>query len=114
MDKIQDSTPYSLFIWALGIILREGLEALIIVVAIVSYLVQSGNKNRLNIAYSALFTGVILSFITAFGVSWLFKENAGQSRELIEGITKLKNHPMFILSPCKEDCKARVNLKILS
>ncbi|EPZ6837117.1 FTR1 family iron permease [Campylobacter coli] len=89
VDEIQDSTPYSLFIWALGIILREGLEALIIVVAIVSYLVQSGNKNRLNIAYSALFTGVILSFITAFGVSWLFKENAGQSRELIEGITML-------------------------
>ncbi|MCG4164188.1 hypothetical protein KBJ12_06695, partial [Campylobacter jejuni] len=41
------------------------------------------------IAYSALFTGVILSFITAFGVSWLFKENAGQSRELIEGIIML-------------------------
>ncbi|EAI5415341.1 FTR1 family iron permease [Campylobacter coli] len=89
VDKIQDSTPYSLFIWALSIILREGLEALIIVVAIVSYLVQSGNKNRLNIAYSALFTGVILSFVTAFGVSWLFKENAGQSRELIEGIAML-------------------------
>lgn len=89
IDKIQDSTPYSLFIWALGIIMREGLEALIIVVAIVSYLVQSGNKNRLNIAYSALFTGIILSFITAFAVSWLFKENAGQSRELIEGITML-------------------------
>ncbi|TKX34795.1 FTR1 family iron permease [Campylobacter taeniopygiae] len=89
IDKIQDSTPYSLFIWALGIIIREGLEALIIVVAIVSYLVQSGNKNRLNIAYSALFTGIILSFITAFAVSWLFKENAGQSRELIEGITML-------------------------
>ena len=89
LDMIQDSTPYSLFIWALSIILREGLEALIIVVAIVSYLIQSGNKNRLNIAYSALFTGVILSFITAFVVSWLFKENAGQSRELIEGVTML-------------------------
>ena len=89
IDKIQDSTPYSLFIWALGIIIREGLEALIIVVAIVSYLVQSGNRNRLNIAYSALFTGIILSFITAFAVSWIFKENAGQSRELIEGITML-------------------------
>ncbi|MBZ7955058.1 FTR1 family protein [Campylobacter molothri] len=89
IDKIQDSTPYSLFIWALGIIIREGLEALIIIVAIVSYLVQSGNKNRLNIAYSALFMGIILSFITAFAVSWIFKENAGQSRELIEGITML-------------------------
>lgn len=88
-DKITDSTPYSLFIWAFSILLREGLEALIIVVAIVSYLLQSGNKNRLNIAYSALWTGVILSFVTAFSVSWLFKGNSGQSRELIEGFTML-------------------------
>ncbi|MCX2682602.1 FTR1 family iron permease [Campylobacter sp. MIT 21-1685] len=88
-SKITDSTPYSLFIWALSILLREGLEALIIVVAIVSYLLQSGNKKHLSIAYSALWTGIILSFITAFCVSWLFKENAGQSRELIEGFTML-------------------------
>ncbi len=89
VDKIQDSSPYSLFIWALGIILREGLEALIIIVVIVSYLIQSGNKNRLPIVYSALFTGIVLSFVTAFAVSWLFKENAGQSREFIEGFTML-------------------------
>ncbi|TKX28719.1 iron permease [Campylobacter sp. MIT 12-5580] len=89
VDLVQTSTPYSLFIWAFGIIIREGLEALIIVVAIVSYLIQSGNKNRLNIAYSALLTGIVLSFITAFFVSWIFKENSGQSRELIEGITML-------------------------
>ena len=89
LDKIQDSTPVSLFIWAFGIIIREGLEALIIVVAIVSYLIQSGNKKRLNIAYSALLTGIVLSFITAFLVSWIFKANSGQSRELIEGFCML-------------------------
>lgn len=89
LDKIQDSSPVSLFIWAFGIILREGLEALIIVVAIVSYLIQSGNKNRLNIVYSSLLTGVVLSFATAFLVSWVFKQNAAQSRELIEGICML-------------------------
>lgn len=89
LDKIQDSSPISLFIWALGIILREGLEALIIVVAIVSYLIQSGNKNRLNIVYSSLLTGIVLSFATAFVVSWIFKQNAAQSRELIEGICML-------------------------
>ena len=89
VDKIMDSSPYSLFIWALGILLREGLEALIIVVAIVSYLIQSGNKNRLNIVYSALLSGIVLSFITAFAVAWLFKANSGQSRELIEGFAML-------------------------
>ncbi|EAL3938837.1 ferrirhodotorulic acid transporter inner membrane protein [Campylobacter lari] len=89
LDKIQESSPMSLFIWALGIILREGLEALIIIVAIVSYLVQSGNKKRLSIVYSALWSGVFLSFVTAFFISWIFKEQAGQSRELLEGITML-------------------------
>ncbi len=89
LDDIQDSSYWSLFIWALGIILREGLEALIIIVAIVSYLVQSGNKKRLNIVYSALWSGVFFSFVTAFLVSWFFKEYAGQSRELLEGITML-------------------------
>lgn len=89
LDKIQDSTPASLFIWAFGIIIREGLEALIIVVAIVSYLIQSGNAKRLNIVYSSVLTGVVLSFATAFLVSWIFKQNAAQSRELIEGVCML-------------------------
>lgn len=89
LDKIQDSSPISLFIFAFGIIIREGLEALIIVVAIVSYLIQSGNKNRLNIVYSSLLTGIVLSFATAFLVSWIFKQNAAQSRELIEGVCML-------------------------
>lgn len=89
VDEIQQSTPYSLFIWAFGIIIREGMEALIIVVAIVSYLVQSGNAKRIGIVYSSLLTGVVLSFATAFLVSWIFKNNAGQSREFIEGFCML-------------------------
>lgn len=89
LEKIENSSPISLLIWSLGIILREGLEALIIIVAIVSYLIQSGNEKRLNIVYSALWSGIFLSFVTAFFISWLFKEQAGQSRELLEGITML-------------------------
>lgn len=89
LDKIGDTSPLFLFIASLTIILREGLEALIIVVAIISYIIQSGNKNRLNIAYSALWSGILLSFITAFFVSYVIRANAGQSRELIEGVTML-------------------------
>nr|WP_235362410.1 FTR1 family protein [Campylobacter volucris] len=89
LDKIQESSPISLFIWALGIILREGLEALIIIVAIMSYLIQSGNQKRLSIVYSAFWSGIFLSFVSAFLISWFFKEQAGQSRELLEGITML-------------------------
>ncbi len=39
--------------------------------------------------YSSLLTGIVLSFATAFVVSWVFKQNAGQSRELIEGVCML-------------------------
>lgn len=89
LDKVSNTSPLFLFLAAFGILLREGLEALIIVVAIVSYLIQSGNKNRLNIAYSALFAGVFLSFVTAFLIYYFFRAYAGQFRELLEGITFL-------------------------
>lgn len=89
LSLIQDSSPWFLFLSSLSIILREGLEAMLIVVAIVAYLIQSGNQNRSNIVYSALGAGVFLSFITAFAVYYLFREYAGQFRELLEGITML-------------------------
>lgn len=89
LEKITESNPISLLIWSLGIILREGLEALIIIVAIASYLVQSNNQRYLSIVYSSISAGVLLSFITAFILSWIIKENAGRNRELIEGITML-------------------------
>lgn len=89
LDFIQDSSVWFLFISALSIILREGLEAMLIVVAIVAYLIQSGNKSRAGIVYSALGVGVFLSFVTAFAVYYFFREHAGQFRELLEGITML-------------------------
>jgi len=88
-EKTTQTTPLLLFISAFGILLREGLEALIIVVAIVSFLIQSGNQKRLNIVYSAIFAGVFLSFVTAFVIYYLFTSFAGQFRELMEGITFL-------------------------
>lgn len=89
LDFIQDSSVWFLFISALSIILREGLEAMLIVVAIVAYLIQSGNQSRTNIVYSALGVGVFLSFVTAFAVYYFFREYAGQFRELLEGVTML-------------------------
>lgn len=89
MVKLNDNSALSLFIWSLGIILREGLEAIIIVVAITAYLIKSNHAKKLNIVYSALWTGVFLSFITAFLISWIFKKSAGVNRELLEGFTML-------------------------
>lgn len=88
-EKTSSSTPWVLFLSSFSILLREGLEALIIIVAIVSFLIQSGNKKRLNLVYSAIFSGVFLSFVTAFVIYYAFRSVAGQFRELLEGITFL-------------------------
>ncbi|CZE47844.1 FTR1 family iron permease [Campylobacter geochelonis] len=89
LEKTSGSnSPLALFLYSLTIILREGFEALIIVAAVVAYLVKTGNQNRLSIVYSSLSTAVVLSFVVAYLANLMF-ENAGQSREVIEGATML-------------------------
>ncbi|WP_180996511.1 FTR1 family iron permease, partial [Campylobacter concisus] len=84
------SSPWTLFIWALTIILREGFEALIIVAAVVAYLVKTGNvKSMGKVVYSSVGVAVILSFVMAWIMNVIFGEAAGQKRELMEGITML-------------------------
>lgn len=89
VELIEDLSPTALIIASLVIILREGLEAMLIVLAIAAYLTQSGNANRINIVYSALGVGVFLSFVTAFVVHYFFAQFAGQFRELLEGLTMI-------------------------
>ena len=61
------SSPWTLFIWALTIILREGFEALIIVAAVVAYLVKTGNAKQMGkVVYSSVGVAVILSFVMAW------------------------------------------------
>lgn len=91
LDKVgTNASGWELFIYALIIILREGFEALIIVVAVAAYLIKTGNQNRLSIVYNALVIAVILSFVTAWAVNAMFgSQLAGQSREVIEGSVML-------------------------
>ena len=84
------SSPWTLFIWALTIILREGFEALIIVAAVVAYLVKTGNAKQMGkVVYSSVGVAVILSFVMAWLMNIMFGQAAGQKRELMEGITML-------------------------
>ncbi|MDR1554643.1 MAG: FTR1 family iron permease [Campylobacteraceae bacterium] len=88
-QKLSSSTtPWSLFIYSLIIILREGIEALIVITAVIAYLIKIGNGNILNIVYSSLWTAIALSFATAFVMNYLFNAS-GESREMLEGITML-------------------------
>jgi high-affinity iron transporter len=79
---------WAIFIASLTIILREGLEALLIVTAITAYLVKNGHTDKLNVIKNSVIVGVIASLITAALFQWLFT-NSGASREMLEGITML-------------------------
>lgn len=88
-EKLSGSdSPWSQFLYSLIIILREGIEALIVVTAVIAYLIKSGNATRLNIVYSALWSAIVLSFVTAFVMNLIF-QNPGESREMLEGVTML-------------------------
>lgn len=76
------------FLYSLLIILREGLEALLIVAAIVAYLVKNGHASRLPIIRNSVFVALVASLLTAVAFQWLFAVS-GASRELLEGITMI-------------------------
>ncbi|CNK95918.1 FTR1 family iron permease [Yersinia aldovae] len=83
-----DETDWSLFIYSLLIIVREGLEALLIVAAIVAYLVKNNHQDKLPLIRQSVVVALIASVLTAVVFQWLFA-NSGQSRELLEGFTMM-------------------------
>ena len=79
---------WGLALMSLVIILREGLEALLIVAAIVAYLVKNNHQDKMHVIRNSVVVALVASVITAAAFYWLF-ENAGAQRELLEGITML-------------------------
>ena len=81
----------AIFLGSFLIILREGLEAILIVGAIIAYLVKSGNKKGVVPVYIGSALGVVCSFIMAAILNWLLSRSAEyhMSQEIIEGIAAL-------------------------
>ena len=73
------------------IILREGLEAILIVGAIIAYLIKSGNKKGVIPVYIGSVFAIVCSFIMAGILNWLLSKSAEyhMSQEIIEGIAAL-------------------------
>ncbi len=81
-------TAWGLALMSLIIILREGLEALLIVTAIVAYLVKNGHGDKTPLIRNSVVVALIASVVTAALFQWLFA-NAGAQRELLEGFTMI-------------------------
>lgn len=90
VDMLQggEQSDWSMFLYSLLIILREGLEALLIVAAIVTYMVKNNHHDKLPIIRQSVYLALVASVVTAFIFQLIF-ENSGQNRELLEGFTMI-------------------------
>ncbi|HEU5099424.1 MAG TPA: FTR1 family protein [Roseiflexaceae bacterium] len=69
-----------------AIILREGLEALLVIVALLAFLQKSGNADKRGWVWAGGALGVGASIVTAIVLQTIFSSiSAGQNRELLEG-----------------------------
>ncbi|RJQ19311.1 MAG: FTR1 family iron permease [Nitrospiraceae bacterium] len=87
LGKGKDS-PMALFFYSLMIILREGIEAILIITAIIAYLVKTDHRDKLRVIYNGCISALVLSVITALLVKWVFKTSAA-SQEVMEGVAML-------------------------
>jgi high-affinity iron transporter len=90
-EVLQTSTAASSsvnFVTSLVILLREGLEAILVLAAIVSVLVKAGRRDALRYIHTGWMGALALGFLT-----WYLASNfitfSGANRELTEGITAL-------------------------
>ena len=91
-EEEKQSDPRLLtFLGAFGIIVREGLEAILVIAAIIAYLTKSGNGRSLKNVYIGAVAGIAASFVAAAVLAWAKSAfvSTGMAQEIIEGITAL-------------------------
>ena len=85
LSQINTKAKYT-FVDAMFILLREGVEALLIVLALVSSLKAANQKMGLRWVYTGAAAGILASVIIAFMLQALFPAvSSGTNREILEG-----------------------------
>jgi len=89
-DQVNGWTSFltSAFGQAFVVLLREGLEAILVVAAIIAYLVKSGHKDKVRHIYWGIAAGLIASGLVALLFTLLFNGN-GPQQEILEGVVAL-------------------------
>jgi len=90
LNKIEKegSSPLVNFFNSFLIILREGLEAILVISALSAWLVKSGHTDKVRIVYMGALLALVASVLTALALHLLLPIS-GAGREAIEGATML-------------------------
>lgn len=84
------SGGWGMFLQAFLILIREGLEAILVLVGIIAYLGRSGQEKALSTVYNWSIFAIICSFVSAYFFSSVIGlTEVGASREVVEGFTAL-------------------------
>ena len=90
-DNKSGKTPAVIaFISSFSLVLREGLEAILVIAAIIAYLIKTNKKRYVFSVYVGALVGVLASVLLAF-VFYTLKQNSGDvfgamTQEVFEGI----------------------------
>lgn len=79
---------WELFLQSFLIILREGFEAILVIGAIITFLVKTGNKERVRSVWQGVIVALVASFATAVVLATALS-HLPASREIVEGVTLL-------------------------
>lgn len=89
IELLQSKTSYTIWDAAL-IMLREGLEALLIVAALIAFLQKANAREQQKWIWFGALAGIIMSIVAAILLNILFSTaTQGANREFIEGVTGL-------------------------
>ena len=81
-------TPSLAFLSALVILLREGLEAILVLAAVMAFLVRTGRREAMPYLHSGWIGALALGGLTWVAATWVV-DISGAVREVTEGITAL-------------------------
>ncbi len=81
-------TPAMVFMSSLAILLREGLEAILILGAIAAFVIKTGRHDALIYVHAGWIAALVLGVATWIVSTWIL-EIGGATRELTEGLTAL-------------------------
>jgi high-affinity iron transporter len=89
-DLLEDSqlSPATAFTSALIILLREGLEAMLVVIALVAFLRRTGRKDGIMFIHFG-WTGALIAGLITWWISLSLFNISGASREMTEGVAAL-------------------------
>lgn len=83
------------FISSLFVLLREGLEAILVLAAVIAFVVKSGQRNALVYIHAGWGGALMLGILTWMAATWLI-DISGAGREITSGVTALFASAMLI------------------